>query len=75
MKITATLVDHHPKAPAFAYRFDTPDGSIVVSGDTTVNPNLIDLAHNADYLVHEVIDPGLISISWTPFMRRVRECF
>ena len=38
MKITATLVDHHPTAPAFAYRFDTPDGSIVVSGDTTVNP-------------------------------------
>ncbi len=60
MKITATLVDHHPTAPAFAYRFDTPDGSIVVSGDTTVNPNLIDLAHNADYLVHEVIDPQFV---------------
>lgn len=58
--ITATLVDHHPTAPAFAYRFDTPDGSVVVSGDTTVSQNLIDLARGADYLVHEVIDPAWV---------------
>jgi ribonuclease BN (tRNA processing enzyme) len=57
VRITATLVDHHPTAPAFAYRFDTPDGSVVVSGDTNVSQNLIDLARAADYLVHEVIDP------------------
>ena len=56
VRITATLVDHHPTAPAFAYRFDTPDGSIVISGDTTVSENLIDLAQGVDYLVHEVID-------------------
>lgn len=54
--ITATLVDHHPTAPAFAYRFDTPDGSTVVSGDTAPSTNLIQLAQNADYLVHEAID-------------------
>lgn len=54
--VTATLVDHHPTAPAFAYRFDTPDGSVVVSGDTGVSENLIDLANGCDYLVHEVID-------------------
>ncbi|MFB2587049.1 MBL fold metallo-hydrolase [Herbiconiux liukaitaii] len=56
VRITATLVDHHPTAPAFAYRFDTPDGSVVISGDTTVSANLIDLAQDVDYLVHEVID-------------------
>lgn len=56
VKITATLVDHRPTAPAFAYRFDTPDGSIVVSGDTAPSRNLINLAKGADYLVHEVID-------------------
>lgn len=60
VRITATLVDHHPTAPAFAFRFDTPDGSVVVSGDTKVSQNLIDLAHGADYLVHEVIDPAFI---------------
>nr|WP_082931991.1 MBL fold metallo-hydrolase [Gordonia sp. LAM0048] len=58
--ITATLVDHRPTAPAFAYRVDTPDGSVVISGDTTVSANLIDLAQGADYLVHEVIDPFYI---------------
>lgn len=54
--ITATLVDHHPAAPAFGFRFDTPDGSVVVSGDTRPSDNLIDLAQGCDYLVHEVID-------------------
>ncbi|WP_406033210.1 MBL fold metallo-hydrolase [Nocardioides sp. NBC_00163] len=54
--VTATLVDHHPSAPAFGYRFDTPDGSVVISGDTCPSENLIDLAQGCDYLVHEVID-------------------
>jgi ribonuclease BN (tRNA processing enzyme) len=60
VKITATLVDHHPTAPAFAYRFDTPDGSVVISGDTGVSENLVDLARGCDYLVHEVIDPQFV---------------
>lgn len=60
VKITATLVDHRPTAPAFAYRFDTPDGSVVVSGDTGISDNLIDLARDCDYLVHEVIDPRFV---------------
>jgi ribonuclease BN (tRNA processing enzyme) len=60
VRITATLVDHHPTAPAFAYRFDTPDGSVVISGDTNVSANLIDLAKDCDVLVHEVIDPAYV---------------
>lgn len=51
VRVTATLVDHRPTAPAFAFRFDTPDGSVVVSGDTRPSDNLIELAHGADYLV------------------------
>jgi len=58
--VTATLVDHHPTAPAFAFRFDTPDGSVTISGDTTVSQNLIHLAQGTDYLVHEVIDPAFV---------------
>ncbi|WP_371113012.1 MBL fold metallo-hydrolase [Rhodococcus sp. JVH1] len=56
VKVSATLVNHAPVFPALAYRFDTPDGSIVFSGDTGKNPNLVPLARNADVLVHEVID-------------------
>ena len=55
VKVTAALVDHPPVRPAFAYRFDTPDRSIVISGDTAPSPNLIALARGADILVHEVL--------------------
>lgn len=47
---------------SFAFRFQTPDRSIVFSGDTGACGNaLIDFAKNADILVHEVIDIKLIT--------------
>jgi ribonuclease BN (tRNA processing enzyme) len=55
VKVTAALVNHPPIEPAFAYRFDTPDRSIVFSGDTTPCDSLIKLSQGADVLVHEVI--------------------
>lgn len=55
VKVTAALVDHPPMAPAFAYRFDCPDRSIVFSGDTRPSPALVELARGADVLVHEVM--------------------
>ena len=57
VRVSATLVKHPPVFPAFGYRFDTADGSIVFSGDTAFSDNLIQLAQGADILVHEVIDP------------------
>ncbi|EYS93718.1 hydrolase [Cupriavidus sp. SK-4] len=56
VKVTAILVSHAPVYPSFAFRFDTADGSVVVSGDTSPSQNLIRLAKGADVLVHEVID-------------------
>jgi ribonuclease BN (tRNA processing enzyme) len=56
VKVTATLVDHPPVVPAYAYRFDTGDRSIVLSGDTAYNDGLVQLAEGADVLVHEVYD-------------------
>ena len=53
--VTAALVDHPPVRPAFAYRFDCPDRSIVISGDTRPSRNLVRLAQGADVLVHEVM--------------------
>lgn len=55
VRVTAALVDHPPFEVALAYRFDTADRSIVISGDTAVSPALIDLAQGCDVLVHEVI--------------------
>ena len=54
--VTAIAVTHGHATPALAYRFDTPDGSVVFSGDTTVNLDLIDFAQDADILVHCVAD-------------------
>ena len=55
VKVTAALVNHPPLVPAFAYRFDTADRSIVISGDTTRSDNLVKLAQGADVLVHAVL--------------------
>ena len=53
--VTSTLVDHPPVVPAFAYRFDAADRSIVISGDTARSDNLLKLAQGADVLVHSVL--------------------
>jgi ribonuclease BN (tRNA processing enzyme) len=55
VKVTAALVDHPPVVPAFAYRFDSHDRSIVISGDTAASDNLVQLARGADVLVHEAL--------------------
>ncbi len=55
VKVTAALVHHPPVVPAFGYRFDARDRSIVISGDTTPSDNLIKLAQGADVLVHEAL--------------------
>jgi len=55
VSVTAAVVRHPFVAPAFAYRFDAPDRSIVISGDTAVSDELITLAQGADVLVHEAM--------------------
>ncbi|WP_102158757.1 MBL fold metallo-hydrolase [Zhihengliuella halotolerans] len=54
--VTATLVEHPPIAPAFAFRFDTAGGSVTISGDTAPCENLVRLAAGTDLLLHEAID-------------------
>lgn len=65
VKVTAALVEHPLVAPAFAFRFDGPDRSIVISGDTTKSDRLIELARGADVLVHEAM--------WLPGIDRIVE--
>ena len=63
VKVTAALVEHPLVSPAFAYRFDTSDRSIVISGDTTRSDRLVALARGADVLVHEAMWlPGIDAI-------------
>jgi ribonuclease BN (tRNA processing enzyme) len=60
VRVSATLVNHPPVVPAFGYRFDAPDRSIVISGDTAPSDNLIELARGADVLVHDALYPPAI---------------
>lgn len=74
VRVTAILVAHAPVFPSYAFRFDTDDGSIVISGDTTPTANLIRLAQGADILVHEVFSDSRTSEveqdpSWEAHMR------
>ena len=55
VRVTAALVHHPPMVPAFAYRFDAADRSIVISGDTTPVQSLVTLARGANILVHEAL--------------------
>jgi len=54
IKITAIPVLHGDWKEAYGYRIDTPDKSIVLSGDTRPCEALIGAAKGVDILVHEV---------------------
>ena len=54
VKVTAIAVPHANWRRAFAYRFDTPDRVIVVSGDTRPSEALVKACDGCDILVHEV---------------------
>ncbi len=55
VRVTAAPNEHPPIRHSFAYRFDTLDRSIVVSGDTRYSDSVVKLARGADVLVHEVV--------------------
>lgn len=54
VKVRAFLVNHGKWKHAFGYRIETPDRTIVISGDTTYSPNLVENAKGCDFLIHEV---------------------
>jgi ribonuclease Z len=54
MRIVAFAVDHGGWKHAYGYRFEAPDKTVVISGDTTYSKTLIAAAKGCDILVHEV---------------------
>lgn len=56
VKVSAVLVKHPPVFPAFAFRFDTEQGSVTFSGDTAECAALVELAQGTDILVHEAVN-------------------
>ena len=52
--VTAFAVKHGAWEQAFGYRFQTPDRTIVISGDTGPDSHIDDQCRRCDVLVHEV---------------------
>lgn len=61
VKITAFLVNHKPIEPAFGYRIDYKGRSIVISGDTIYDENLVTLAKGSDVLFHEALNKDMVA--------------
>ena len=54
VRVTAIPVPHGAWQQSFAYRFDTPTRSIVISGDARPNDAIVEACDGCDILVHEV---------------------
>ncbi|MSU49676.1 MAG: MBL fold metallo-hydrolase [Opitutus sp.] len=53
VRVTAFAVPHGNWKKAFGYRIDTPERSIVISGDTAPSEELARAAKDCDLLIHE----------------------
>ncbi|MBX3134491.1 MAG: MBL fold metallo-hydrolase [Gemmatimonadaceae bacterium] len=54
LRVTAFAVPHGDWEVAFGYRFDAPDRSIVISGDTRASDAVVAACNGCDLLAHEV---------------------
>lgn len=74
-KVTAIPVKHGSWKHAFGYRFDTPDRSVVISGDTARSQDLIDAAKGCDVLVHEVYSAQTLAQRFSSDSQRYHSTF
>jgi ribonuclease Z len=61
VRVIAAAVRHEPVTPSVAYRIETPDGAVVISGDTRVCEEVESLAAGAQVLVHEAFRTKVLS--------------
>jgi ribonuclease BN (tRNA processing enzyme) len=67
--VKAFAVDHG-NLQAYGYRFETPDRTIVISGDTRPTPATLENCQGCDVLIHEVYTEasfGLVSDEWKKY--------
>ena len=58
--VTAVRVNHTPIEPAFGYRIDYDDRSVVISGDTLVSKELMQASEGVDLLLHDALSADLL---------------
>lgn len=60
IRIEAFEVDHFPVVPAFGYRAAFDGRSVVLSGDTTFCPPLLEASHETDMLICEAMNVPML---------------
>ena len=71
--VTSFDVDHADIKPAFGYRIDVGERSVVISGDTTYSENLVRHSIGADVIIHEVFSPAIVRIVREMFPKNVAD--
>lgn len=61
VRVDALAVEHVTPS-AFGFRFQTPDRTIVVSGDARPSPSVIEACNKCDVLVHEVYSKEFLAL-------------
>jgi ribonuclease BN (tRNA processing enzyme) len=76
VRITAIPVIHGCWKQAYGFRIDTPDRSIVISGDTVPTNTILEASRDVDVLVHEVYPQSQVTPelriggrTWPSYMR------
>jgi ribonuclease BN (tRNA processing enzyme) len=67
--VTVTAFATKHAMDSYGYRFDTPDRSIVISGDTSPTQATIDACRSCDVLVHEAHTPAWLATRPERFQR------
>jgi ribonuclease BN (tRNA processing enzyme) len=60
-KVTVTAFATRHAMESYGYRFETPDRSIVISGDTNPAPATIEACRGCDVLIHEAQTPAWLA--------------
>jgi ribonuclease BN (tRNA processing enzyme) len=53
VRVTAFAAHHEEMVDSFSFRFDGPDRSIVISGDTSPTDTLVEMSRGCNILIHE----------------------
>jgi ribonuclease BN (tRNA processing enzyme) len=67
--VTAIPVRHGDWRQAYGYAFKTPDRTVVISGDASPSPALIDACRSCDILIHEAYASNAVAPmpNWTEY--------
>jgi len=62
LKIEAFSVTHTPVEPAVGYRFTYKGRTVVITGDTIKDQNIVQMSRGVDLLVHEALADNLVGL-------------